>query len=387
MFSQRKFPIFLLLIILTALAGLWWLRSVSQANHSRPDDFGNGTLITVNVVEVRLEESFEVEESYAGRVSAHRQSSLGFERTGRIHEISIEEGIRVTPGAVLARLDTQLLEANRDELAATLELNRAQSSEAKARLKSARATVERLSELIRDRNVSQDLFDKSSFEEQALISRLAATEAEIKQTEAALHGVIIKLQKSSIKAPYSGTIVSKHASEGTVIEAGQPVFELVEDEVLDVRVGIPVHVTEVIETGRTYRIEIGGNEFQAILRSILPLISAQTRTATAILRIIDSNERFYIGQLVRLQMTRRVAAKGFWLPISALTESRRGLWGAYVLKPTQYGEKILEVARQEVQMLHSTLNQAYVRGTLASGEKVVAEGVHKIVPGQLVYAN
>lgn len=353
-----------------------------QAQHNRTQK-----LITVKTLAVEIKNHFEVEESYAGRVFARRQSKLGFERSGRIVSIDIEEGVRVKKGTELAQLDVQLLKTRRDELIAQLERIQAQVDEAEALLKRVNTTVKRLGGLVKKGNVSKELFDKSFFEEQALSSRLIAAKAAIKETSAALRGVDIKLQKSTLKAPYRGTIVTKYISEGTVVETGQSVFELVEDEILDIRVGVPAHAIKIFQIDKPYILEINGMDYQATLTAMLPIINTDTLTVTAILRIENANNTIRIGQLVRLKILRQLASKGFWLPISALTESRRGLWGVNVLKPAAQGEQIFRVYRQEVQMLHSASRQAYVRGMLHSGDKVVEGGNHKIVPGQLVYAH
>ncbi len=45
---------------------------------------------------------------------------------------------------------------------------------------------------------------------------------------------------------------------------------------------------------------------------------------------------------------------------------------------------ILRVERRDVEILYTRAERVYVRGVLAAGERVVADGVHRIVPGQTV---
>ena len=73
-----------------------------------------------------------------------------------------------------------------------------------------------------------------------------------------------------------------------------------------------------------------------------------------------------------------VDAPGFWLPLSALTEADRGLWGVYVVN----AEQIVE--RRLIEIVHSEADRVFVRGTLATDDRVVATGVQRIVPGQVV---
>ena len=71
---------------------------------------------------------------------------------------------------------------------------------------------------------------------------------------------------------------------------------------------------------------------------------------------------------------------GFWLPLTALTESERGLWGVLVVNRSS----VLE--RRVVEVLHAEADRAYVRGTLQDGDWVVRTGVQRLVPGQQVAA-
>ena len=73
--------------------------------------------------------------------------------------------------------------------------------------------------------------------------------------------------------------------------------------------------------------------------------------------------------------------RGFWMPTEALAESQRGLWSAYTLK-SQDNMYVLE--RRPVELLHIETDRAFVRGTLEHGDVVVAGGLHRLVPGQMV---
>ena len=73
-----------------------------------------------------------------------------------------------------------------------------------------------------------------------------------------------------------------------------------------------------------------------------------------------------------------MATPGFWVPVTALTESDRGLWGVYVVKD----ESLVE--RRIVEIIHSESERAYVRGTLEDDDRIVRTGVQRLVPGQQV---
>ena len=72
---------------------------------------------------------------------------------------------------------------------------------------------------------------------------------------------------------------------------------------------------------------------------------------------------------------------GYWVPASALTPNRRGLWAVYVA----VGEGATStVATRDVELLHTDGGRSFVRGTLEDGEEVIVSGGHKVVAGQKV---
>lgn len=89
------------------------------------------------------------------------------------------------------------------------------------------------------------------------------------------------------------------------------------------------------------------------------------------------------GQTVRLEITEEIDTEGYWLPTSALTQGIRGLWTCYVLSESEEREDY-QVKQHSVEILHQQGDRALVRGTLQSGDSIVANGIHRLVPGQRV---
>ena len=120
------------------------------------------------------------------------------------------------------------------------------------------------------------------------------------------------------------------------------------------------------------------------LVAVLDEVASDTRTVTAIFLLEERETPVRHGALARLLLETRREAPGFWLPISALTESRRGLWAAYAVVAEPGERSWHRVERRELTMLHAESDRAFVRGTLGDGERLVASGVHRLVSGQRV---
>jgi multidrug efflux pump subunit AcrA (membrane-fusion protein) len=191
----------------------------------------------------------------------------------------------------------------------------------------------------------------------------------------------VDLERSTLKAPFAGAILSRWADEGAVVGVGERILRLIEDQNLEAHVGVPAQATAGLTQGQTYEIEIGGETQEARLRTLLSEINSSTRTVTAIFELSAATKKTRVGELARLKMIAQTEATGFWLPISALAEGRRGLWSAYALEPEGTDPTVRKVSLRELQLLYSDENRAFVRGTLRDGELLVASGLHRLVPG------
>ncbi|EDP61612.1 efflux transporter, RND family, MFP subunit [alpha proteobacterium BAL199] len=343
--------------------------------------------LPVVATHVRRVEGYEVRGQYVGRVVGRRTSALGFDTPGLLDAVLVQEGDRVRQGDVLARLNITRLDARRRQLVAELALARATYKETEAKLALAKATAERQKSLLRSDNVSRQAYDEARFQEQALRASLDANEAAIKQADAAISSVDADIALSRIVAPFDGTVVARMVDEGVALVSATPVLRLVEDVAMEVRIGLPSVVAAEVVTGQTYDLSIGGNLYQGRLRAVLDVLDATTRTVPAIFVIGQQptdRQPLRSGQLAILDIARFVADEGYWLPLGALVGGRRGLWDALALTRADEAPPFYRTVRREVEVLQTETERVFVRGTIEDGDLIVTDGVHRVVPGQIV---
>lgn len=352
----------------------------------KPVETNDARILPVSALKVEKSDYYEVTEQYVGRVVTRRSSDLGFQNSGLLKVVLIEEGERVEQGDLLAELDTSRFEAHRRELQAELTQHQATLQETRARLEFAEITTNRRESLLKTENVSRQLVDEARFDVQALKSAVRANRAAVDRVAQAIKVVEIDIDNSKIYAPYGGTIVARMADEGTPLEAGRPLFTLIEDSVKEVRIGLPIETAGRLTAGRLYNIKVSGQTHEALLRSVLTMVDARTRTVPAIFEIAEPESARSIrsGELARIEIDIRIEDDGFWLPVAALIGGRRGLWNAMALEPAAESEGLYRASRREVQVLFSETERVYVRGAMSDGDLVVASGLHRVVPGQIV---
>lgn len=374
-----------LAVALAVALGLSTVMDVAVAQENQTEPAG-ARILPVTALKIEKSGFYEVTEQYVGRVVTRRSSDLGFQNSGLLKTVLIEEGERVEQGDLLAELDTSRFEAHRRELQAELTQHRATLQETQARLELAEITTSRRESLLKTENVSRQLVDEARFDVQALQSAVRANRAAVDRVAQAIKVVEIDIDNSKIYAPYGGTIVARKADEGTALEAGRPLFTLIEDNVKEVRIGLPTDTAGRLISGRLYNIKVSGQTHEALLRSVLTMVDARTRTVPAIFEIAEPESARSIrsGELARIEIDIRIEDEGFWLPVDALIGGRRGLWNAMALDPAAEKEGLYRASRREVQVLYSETERVYVRGAISDGDMVVASGLHRVVPGQIV---
>ncbi|WP_394692194.1 efflux RND transporter periplasmic adaptor subunit [Hyphobacterium sp.] len=322
--------------------------------------------LPVPVLTVSYQSDAMISEAYPGLILARRESDLGFERGGRIVEVSVDVGDQIEVGDTLARLDTSTLRA---QIAAA----DAQTNEADAQLDIARATEERQRTLLERGHISQQRLDEVATNTTAAEARRAAAAAQANSLRA-------QLVLSEITAPFDGVVTARMADEGAIAAPGSPVIRLVENTSLEIRIGLPLSAASALNEGEIYHFLTNGGAIEARYRRGTGVVDVRTRTVTAIFDIESGTAR--AGEVARLQLETGITDRGFWVPTSALTEGRRGLWSVQTLVADDNGGWITEP--RVVETLRVEVDRAFVRGAVSDGEQIIASGLQRVTPGQSV---
>jgi len=301
---------------------------------------------------------------FPGVVTARRESDLGFETGGRVAEVLVDVGDRVEAGQRLAALDTRALEA---QLAAA----QAQAVEAQAGAEIAETTLSRQRTLLDRGHISQQRLDEAAASARA--ARAAAQSA-----RAAAQAVSVQLDLARLTAPFDGVITRRLVDEGAVIAPGAPLVRLVETGALEIRVGLSASRAAALRPGERYAFETPAGEIDARLRAVTGVIETNARTVSAVFDL-DQPGGVSPGDVVRLSLDGEIGRRGFWAPLSALSEARRGLWSVYALVDDGAGAYTLEP--RTVELLNTDGDRVYITGAVQDGDLLLAAGLQRVAPG------
>lgn len=351
-----------LLILGFFMAGLSLLYIRSNADAAT----GPARALTVDTAQVAFEDSYNVEQRFAGRVEAQRETRLAFERAGLVTKVSVEEGDRVTQGQVIATMDVEPLNSQKTRL-------EADRTQALAQLELARLTTKRQQAL------SKDGFSAVQRYDDARLSA-AAFEASVASINAAIQSVNIDLRKSVLVAPYDGVVGAVLVDDGAVINAGTGVADVLDSRAMQARIGLPPKVASKLDVGAVFRLAYADQEHDASLIAVRPDLDTRTQTIAALFELGQSI-RIPYGEVVHFLYEQETEARGTWLPLSALVEGEKGLWSVYVAKDE---DGVRLIGRESVEIIHTEGEQVYVRGTISPSAHVLIGGTNRVAPGQRV---
>jgi len=324
----------------------------------------------VETVRVLVEESYEFADLFAGTVEPRQQTEVAFERQGRVEAVTVDEGYNVAKGDILAVLDTDALEAQRDRQMADI-------TRLKADLDLAKRTLKRQQKLFKDGNASEQRFDDARF-------RVSSLTAQINAATAALRGTDIDIANASIKAPFDAVIAERMVDVGAVVNAGTPVLGLLERGAVRARVGVSAAAASALEQDFPYTLSVAGRTVTANLVALRADLDANTRTRDALFDIVSDGAAPAYGEIARLEVERTVESRGFWLPATALREGRKGIWLIFTVSGADGDSAEPRIVTEAVEILYSTEDDVFVRGPVADDTRVVVRGLSKVVVGQRV---
>lgn len=364
--STSKAPLYIAILVFTAAlvlllvaAGIGNAAQTSQARV--PMSVVTGT--------VKVQQQFETPINVFGLVESPKSTSLSFDTSGQIEEVLVEEGDAVSKGDVIARLDTQRLRAQQEELNASL-------VRVKADLNLAKINKDRTQSLVDRKLESAQRLDETD-------ASLSAANARVDEVEASLNSMAVALDRAVLYAPFDGQVNRRFFDEGSVVNAGMAVVGITSNEQFQSRFAVPADIIEQFDIGEPVIIRIGKQNVEGVVTQRLAVRNIQTRTVD-ILVTLDSNDKVRPGDMAILSGGRLHNEQGSWLPVTALSNGLRGLWRVFVISDPNKNESGTALEARVVEVVYTDGNNAFVRGALKDGDRYIVDGTHKLSPGQRV---
>ncbi|NLC37292.1 MAG: efflux RND transporter periplasmic adaptor subunit [Alcaligenaceae bacterium] len=247
----------------------------------------------------------------SGRVAALSRAQVGSEVTGVVLERRVREGDRVEPGDILAVLRATELEAAvnqaRAELArlqqSTLPQAEAVVREAEIALNQASRETQRRRQLYDQRAIPREELERAvqaeasarAAAEQARLEALSLAEGNPNETlaRARLASAEAQLAKTVIRAQVAGTVLTRNAEPGDLVQPSRVLFEIAHDGDAEVLVPLDEKNLEVLALGQSavcIADAYPSRSFSATVNFIAPGIDRQRGTVDVRLSVTGKPE-------------------------------------------------------------------------------------------------
>jgi membrane fusion protein, multidrug efflux system len=325
-------------------------------------------------------EAIEDQSTFVGRVVAIEKVELRARVPGFLKSRAFSEGQLVTAGDLLFEIEP-------DQYQAVVEQREADLVKAKADQLNTSAQLKRGQELLRDKNIAQAKVD----ELQAADSVALAT---IEQAQAALDSAKLDLSYTKVSAPVAGRIGLAKYSVGNLVgpDSGSLATIVSSDPIY---VQFPLTQRELLRARRDVQAK-GGDPSQVVVKVRLPdgtlydrpghlnfvdvTTDAGTDTVTLRAELPNANRLLVDGQYVGVLVQAGEPESAIVIPQSGLQMDQQG---TFVLVIDTEGKA--QIRRIETGVSKGSM--MVVKSGLKEGELVVAEGVQKVRPGQVVSAS
>lgn len=147
------------------------------------------------------------------------QVDVGAEVSGRVVEVKVDFNDIVKKGDILAQIDTTQLEARRVQTEAQLSAAKAGVKEAEAGLSDAQRRLQRVRDLAKSRNVSQQDLDTAQSTYDRAVATLDVAKAQVAIQEANLQVANSDIDKAVIKSPIDGIVLYRSIEPGQTVAA------------------------------------------------------------------------------------------------------------------------------------------------------------------------
>ncbi len=296
----------------------------------------------------------------------------------RVAEVKVEEGDSVESGQLLARLETQGLDAQIRQAQAALARARAAVGQQEAVTVEAQATFKRIEWLGGSGAVSEQQVDERRAQADSAAANLRAARAEVEQALAQLADARHQRSKADIRAPFAGVIVERVARTGA-LSGGEPMFRLIREGAIEFEGEVAETDLVDITPGQTLRVRIAGisSPMKGTIRRVGPKVDARSRLGRVRIEL-DYSPLLRVGTYAHGTLV--LASRKLDVTLPARAFSIIDAHRAWVMRINDQGV----IARQTVATGRRSGDLLEITSGLQAGERVVANASAFVREGDVV---
>jgi membrane fusion protein (multidrug efflux system) len=323
-----------------------------KGRESKRAGSSGGSAVPVNVFVVK-KESIENQIFASGTVIPNEEVNVMAEASGRLIKLDIQEGAYVQKGQLIGKINDRELRAQLQKVNYNQEL----SNKIEARQK----------KLLNVEAINLEEYDVTS-------NNIRVLDAEREVLEA-------QLEKTEIRAPFSGRIGLKYISEGAYLAPGTSIVTIVQSNPVKIDFTVPEKYSPNIRVGNVVKFNLDGDQssYNAKILAVDPKVDESLRTLKVRAIATNPDGRFVPGMFVRVLADLDANRSAMMIPTEAIVPVLKGK-KVFVVKNGRAQEAMV------VTGLRTDKKIQVIEG-LQPGDSLITSGIIAIKPNTAVRVN
>lgn len=330
---------------------------------------------TVTVIREKIAEI----KSVTGSLRAALISDIAAAEDGRIDELLVKEGQRVTKGDLLAKLDSRRIVHEMNVLKAQVHETKARIERFKNELTIYEDEYKSLVSAEKGFNgsVSRQEFRDTHLQKVTTEGEIATLEASLSTFQARLNSLDTSLEDTEIKAAFDGVIIQKFVEQGFWVDAGDKVVTLMNDQKLEAWLDIPEFIDPKFLKKELISVEANNSSLTITKIVTIPQVNERSRNYKLVVEVDGLKHSLLPGMSVTASVPNGLFKEQLLIPTDAISRNGAGYF-VFKAKPTPDGAIALPI-NIEILFRHGPL--AAIRSEmLEPSDAVITEGNERLFP-------
>ncbi|MET0025338.1 MAG: efflux RND transporter periplasmic adaptor subunit [Sedimenticola sp.] len=299
-----------------------------------------------------------------GVIDFDRISEVSGEISGLITEQRAIEGALVRQGEALVTLNTDLLRKDMD-------IKRRERAQVSADLEKTGRTVKRLESLLKKNSASRQAYDDARFDYRALQQKSETLEQELQR-------LTLQIEKSTVRAPFTGIVLEKMKEQGEWLAPGSPVCRLASTDGVIAKIALSEKLVRYQLPGDKVALTVSalGLQTKGVIAGFVPELDL--RSKSALLKIALP---YQPGMLQNMSVVAEVSSSDKRMlrlvPRDALVRMK-GKDHVYIVEENSARLQPITIVARNTDSLGVTDPQ------IGAGMQVIVDGNDRLRPGQSV---
>lgn len=344
--------------------------SLTACTGERHKNQSAGEAVPVTVGRVQHVQERETVSVSGTLTTPNSAANVSFLVSGKVVFVGPREGEFVSKGQVLASIDPT-------DYGLNLAAARAQTDLARVGYKRAEDEHRRMKMLYDSKSMAPNDYQKYK----------AAYDSALQQYEQAVVSEKLnrkRLADATLCAPRSGYIAKRSIEPGATASPGQPVFEIVQMDPLEVNVGVPETDVHLVRIGQKAAITVPalpGKSFEGTVRIINVSADPSTRTYMTRISVANPEQALRVGMVAEATIRGDRTVSMVTLPGDAIVRDPQGATQVFVYYPDQK-----RVYAKRVEIGAAVGKDVEIKSGLSGNELIVLAGQTKLKNGLAVSA-